>query len=102
MQIVIDIPNSTFTDLKKKQNRTEVDVAVLNGTPLPKTEWIPVNEEPPKEEGSYMTTLDYGEYGLVAQQRYYHGEGIGWSDECVIAWMPLPEPYKPQESEDKK
>lgn len=36
MQIVIDIPNSTFTDLKKKQNRTEVDVAVLNGTPLPK------------------------------------------------------------------
>ena len=36
MQIVIDIPNSTFTDLKKKQNRTEVDVAVLNGTPLSK------------------------------------------------------------------
>lgn len=36
MQIVIDIPNSTFTDLKKKRNRTEVDVAVLNGTPLPK------------------------------------------------------------------
>lgn len=36
MQIVIDIPNSTFTDLKKKKNRTEVDVAVLNGTPLPK------------------------------------------------------------------
>ena len=36
MQIVINIPNSTFTDLKKKQNRTEVDVAVLDGTPLPK------------------------------------------------------------------
>ena len=36
MQIVINIPNSTFTDLKKKQNRTEVDVAVLNGTILPK------------------------------------------------------------------
>lgn len=36
MQIVIDISNSTFTDLKKKKNRTEVDVAVLNGTLLPK------------------------------------------------------------------
>lgn len=36
MQIVISLPNSTFTDLKKKKNRTEVDVAVLNGTPLPK------------------------------------------------------------------
>lgn len=36
MQIVINISNSTFTDLKRKQNRTEVDVAVLNGIPLPK------------------------------------------------------------------
>ena len=36
MQIVINIPNSTFTDLKKKKNRTEVDVAVLNGILLPK------------------------------------------------------------------
>lgn len=36
MKIVIDIQNSTFADLKKKKNRTEVDVAVLNGTPLPK------------------------------------------------------------------
>ena len=36
MELIIKIPNSTFTDLKKKQNRTEVDVAVLNGTPLPK------------------------------------------------------------------
>lgn len=59
-------------------------------------QWIPVSEKP-KEEGSYMTTLDYGEYGLSAGQRYYHGEDYGWSDVCVIAWMPLPKPYKPQE-----
>ena len=62
--------------------------------------WIPVSEKP-KEAGSYMTTLDYGEYGLSAGQRYYHGDDYGWSDVCVIAWMPLPEPYKPQESEGK-
>lgn len=36
MKIVIDIPDFTITDLKKKQNRTEVDNAVLSGTPLPK------------------------------------------------------------------
>lgn len=62
-------------------------------TPQPK--WIPVSENP-KEEGCYMTTLDYGEYGLSAGQRYYHGEDYGWSDVCVIAWMLLPEPYVPE------
>ena len=36
MQIVINISVDTFCDLKRKQNRTEVDNAVLNGIPLPK------------------------------------------------------------------
>ena len=34
MQLVVDIPEDTFFDLKKKQNRTEVDNAVLNGIPI--------------------------------------------------------------------
>ena len=34
MKLVIDIDDSTIIDLKKKQNRTEVDNAVLNGTSL--------------------------------------------------------------------
>ena len=33
MQLVVEI-DDTFLDLKKKQNRTEVDNAILNGTPL--------------------------------------------------------------------
>ena len=36
MQLVVEISEDSFFDLKKKQNRTEVDNAVLNGTPLPK------------------------------------------------------------------
>ena len=36
MQLIVEISEDTFFDLKKKQNRTEVDNAVLNGTPLPK------------------------------------------------------------------
>jgi hypothetical protein len=51
--------------------------------------------------GTYMTTIDYGEHGLVTGQRYYYGRGLKWNDECVIAWMPLPEPYKAEmESEE--
>jgi len=36
MQLVVEISEDTFFDLKKKQNRTEVDNAVFNSTPLPK------------------------------------------------------------------
>ena len=55
--------------------------------------WIPVSERVPKKVGTYMTTVDYGRYGLATGQRYYHGKRLGWEDECVVAWMPLPEPY---------
>jgi hypothetical protein len=58
------------------------------------TRWIPCSEKMPEEMGTYMTTIDYGEHGLVAGQRYYYGKGLKWNDECVIAWMPLPEPYE--------
>lgn len=36
IELVVEISEDTFFDLKKKQNRTEVDCAILNGTPLPK------------------------------------------------------------------
>ena len=35
MKLVIEISEDIFFDLKKRQNRTEVDNAILNGTPLP-------------------------------------------------------------------
>ena len=56
--------------------------------------WIPCSEWLPEEMGTYMTTIDYGEHGLATGQRYYYGSGLQWNDECVIAWMPLPTPYK--------
>lgn len=57
--------------------------------------WIPVSERLP-EDGTYITTLD-GE--LVGQKEPFTGmcgiENGKWDDEdCVIAWQPLPEPYK--------
>ena len=61
--------------------------------------WIPISERLPEEMGTYITTVDYGKHGLATGQRYYHGKGLGWEDDCVTAWMPLPAPYKAQESE---
>ena len=57
--------------------------------------WTPVTERlPEKGNTSYLTTLDYGEYGMAVGQRFFFGDNIGWNDEAVIAWMPLPEPFK--------
>lgn len=60
-----------------------------------KSQWIPVSERLP-EDGTYIATLD-GK--LVGQEKPFTGmcgiENGKWDDEdCVIAWMPLPEPYK--------
>jgi len=75
------------------------------------SEWIPVSERLPKA-GEYVGNvakyyLVQNEYGDMLVARYTHSEY--WeqiyqmkpiADE-VVAWMPLPEPYK-AEREDKE
>lgn len=66
-------------------------------------QWIPVAERLP-EDGYYLATLD-GE--LVGQEEPFTGmcgiENGKWDDEgCVIAWMPLPEPYREVNMNDER
>ena len=63
--------------------------------------WIPADKEHnPKEDGFYIATLD-GE--IAGEDHPFVGtaEFVGekWEDDtedykCVMAWMPLPQPYK--------
>lgn len=62
-----------------------------------KYDWIPCGEETnPKEDGDYLICFASG-YEVIAS--FYndafreHGEPV-----CPVAWMPLPEPYKPEQS----
>lgn len=69
----------------------------------PKTgHWIPVSEKLP-EEGKEMLTCSNG--GFIEIQSledscadiYWENQKGDWTNiDEVIAWMPLPEPYKPQ------
>ena len=85
--------------------------------------WIPVSERLP-EDGTYLVTVER----IVGNPRIdiksfakdlhkvdefdfpkhksgwydYDSEYGYWEDVNVIAWMPLPKPYEPQESEDKE
>ena len=75
---------------------------------LPVFKWIPVSERLPKENGRYLCTVgtDYRN----PREMYYEPKGKNnrtWAsldrtyvEDCfVIAWMPLPPCYEPQESE---
>lgn len=79
----LDIVNTLLNDFEQDEKE--------NG-------WIPVSERLP-EDGTYITTLD-GE--LVGQEEPFTGmcgieNGKRDDEDCVIAWMPLPEPYKEDE-----
>ncbi len=60
------------------------------------TRWIPVSERLPEDSGDYLTTTMYGEVYCD------YWTGINFNrQEVIIAWQPLPEPYK-AESEDEE
>lgn len=64
---------------------------------LEQTRWISVNERLP-EEG--LAVLTYGENGdYEVNWLDFDGKWF-WEDVDVVAWMPLPPCYKPQESEE--
>lgn len=57
-------------------------------------QWIPVERELPEEQGYYITSNEYG--GVI--EDFYCDDYFWIADRNaykVIAWMPKPEPYKP-------
>ena len=82
---------------------------LANDTNVPsKNGWIPVSEKLPEEnDGKYYPMLNvstsygavkWGFYRVIDKEWYIysemHGELIKAEDKEVIAWQPLPEPYK--------
>lgn len=63
----------------------------------PGLKWLPVTESVPKDRKIYLVTLDNNttDFCMWNGSRWGFYGNHGWS-ECdeVIAWMPLPEPYK--------
>ncbi len=63
-----------------------------------KDKWIPVSERLPKNEGNYV--IAFRKSGEICVAWYEEAEETWETDACyldnVLAWMPLPEPYKPE------
>ena len=88
------------------QNMNDIDrQTILN---LPSTQqWIPCSERLPEKDGYYLATCD-GE--ICGEDQPFTGlaeyENRKWVDDeddyqCVLAWMPLPEPWKGEEDDSK-
>ena len=103
-----DITNGTEPVFTGKQVQ-----ALLQDLPTvtPKQRWIPVSERLPEEDTNVLCWYEYFRYGNY--NKMYQTYGVGtyfgrnvWAGDItgerarVIAWMPLPKPYEPQESEE--
>ena len=73
------------------------DDVVFEEIPKPETHWIPVTERLPEMDTRVLCTEMSGEFRSVEFGRLVKA---GWLMERhgnhnnIIAWMPLPEPYK--------
>lgn len=99
---------------KAMMGRTMFFVEQLPPVSTEKTgRWIPVSEGLPKSAGVYIVTREFTdgfEYADLTDACYFDGtstwhndnrinHGREYVDKKIKAWMPLPEPYEPQESE---
>lgn len=66
-------------------------------------EWIPCSERLPEMLGKYLVTRKWKDNSgeehitvITSWYRKYDVIGLDWSDFDVVAWQPLPKPYKEQ------
>lgn len=107
MKLLIDIPKRIYNDAKKSIKENDVVLAteyyIANGT---EQRWIPVSESLPKDYEYVLCWYEYYRYGDYNKMFKTYGIGIYDSDynkwggdvtghkAKVLAWMPLPKPYR--------
>lgn len=111
IDVVKDLP-SAQTEHNSDDERKIADLHKMVNYLLSRLEsqWIPVSEGLPKEYGEYICTMENGQVqecgfvpenqrGLVDGWSTCEADGhkfLGYAD--VLAWMPLPDPWKEGEA----
>ena len=129
MKLLIDIPEHIYEHAKEttEDSRDEFDAmrAIANGTQQESSsenpnKWIPVSERLPDDRKKCLVTFRGGYVGIMCYASDLYGvdeydfcdeKGMaGWFDydrelghysrDDVIAWLPLPTPYKAESEVD--
>lgn len=58
------------------------------------TRWIPVSEKLPKEKGLYLVSVKNDHERRYSKTCWYEGRNNWFARQDVLAWQPLPQPYK--------
>ena len=65
--------------------------------------WIPVSEKLPEKNVEILATTEWGAVTIAemysANDWFIHEGTTNAEADEIVAWMPLPKPFKPQESE---
>lgn len=91
-----------------------INLAIKAFEERPTGEWIPVSKRLPEDMQGVLIWFEYYRYGDYNCMYQTYGFGYvcdgewspfingetGWRDARIIAWMPLPEPYKEAEKND--
>lgn len=81
-------------------SKKTVDAIEMGIHPLKETQWIPCSERLPENNTDVIVCFHNGE---ITEMRYLGNEifqGIyKHTTKVIVAWMPLPEPYKEGEDE---
>ncbi len=68
-------------------NQWHYDRNAIMEVPAAEPRWIPVTERVPEKYGWYLVTVEHG----LVYKCFYQEYWVGWK---VLAWMPLPKPWK--------
>lgn len=87
----------TYKEPRNDMDKTTIDACKGAIVLLEQTRWIPVSERLPKENISVIGTTKFNDiyetelYDDCGEKKWY---ADGNYDVPIVAWLPLPEPYK--------
>lgn len=100
MKLVIDISDYNAEWIRNaygipQEINTNIAESIINAEPY--SEWVPVTERLPEEEGCYLVTVKNDHERRYSKTAWYSGDGW-FARQDIIAWRSTPEPYKEKKS----